>query len=321
MRFTTYFSAGRIDRESHRRSSEDFEALQSDPAARFLVFHDSRCLIEDGAAVLLERETAGIERPSREVIYLGRREGTPLFAVSLPTLPPDGPLDERRFESSRALLGGVNDADAALLAYAKGMIEWQQRHLHCGRCGAPNRPGQGGFVMSCSNTDCGERCFPRVDPVVIVLATEGERCLLGRQATWPERRFSTIAGFAEPGEALDEAVRREVREETAVELGEVRYLGSQPWPFPTGLMIGFHAEAESTRIERIDGELAEAGWFTREELAGGAVVLPPAESIAFRLVEAWFDEWDGPGLASLGLSGNFSRSAGDAPVEEDEDGP
>ena len=163
------------------------------------------------------------------------------------TLPDDGP-DAAAFDNHGSLLAMSNADNGAVLAYAKGMIEWQQRHLYCGRCGTRNQAEDGGFVMACPNPECGHRSFPRVDPAVIMLVIDGERCLLGRQARWPAGRFSTLAGFAEPGESLEDAVRREVAEEAGVQVGDVRYLGSQPWPFPSAMMVGFHADATSTDI-------------------------------------------------------------------------
>jgi len=142
------------------------------------------------------------------------------------------------------------------------------------------------------NTDCGRVTFPRVDPAIIVLVSDGERCLLGRQASWPEDRYSTIAGFAEPGESLEDAVRREVYEETNVHVGEVRYHSSQPWPFPSSLMIGFVADADSSEIRLNDAELEDAQWFTRKELRSGFPKLPFKISIARRLVDHWIESGD-----------------------------
>jgi NAD+ diphosphatase len=181
------------------------------------------------------------------------------------------------------------------------MVAWQERHRHCGTCGSRNRLLEAGFAMECSDDACRHRSFPRLDPAIIVLVHHEDRCLLGRQASWPEGRFSTIAGFVEPGESLEDALRREVREETNIEAGSCSYLGSQPWPFPAAIMIGFHATADSTDIACNDGELADARWVSRAEIANESVVLPPSISIAYRLIEAWFNEHDGPPLESLGL--------------------
>lgn len=302
MAIDTFFSAGPINRHALSRSDADtLAALLDHAATRFIPIWQSQCLIADDGPVYLSCAELGGGWQREYAIYLGELAGQQLLAVSLANdLPQDGPQAEE-FASHSSLLAMSSADDGAILAYAKGMVEWQQRHLYCGLCGAPNISQEGGFVMVCSNDACAHRCFPRVDPAIIVLVTHDERCLLGRQTRWPEGRFSTIAGFVEPGESLEDAVRREVREETNVQVGKVHYLGSQPWPFPSAMMIGFHAEARSTDIVRNDGELAEAGWFTREQLAAGAVNLPPQNSIAFRLIEAWFDRWDGPRLANLNL--------------------
>jgi NAD+ diphosphatase len=157
--------------------------------------------------------------------------------------------------------------------------------------------------MACTDQSCGHRSFPRLDPAIIVLVQHEEACLLGRQPSWPEDRFSTLAGFVEPGESLEDAVRREVHEETNVRVSNCRYLASQPWPFPAALMIGFHADANNTALRYNDGELAEARWLTRAQIKAREVTLPPPTSVAFKLIEAWFDRDGEPGLDELGLAG------------------
>lgn len=305
------FAGAYIERCSHLRA--DSATLAGQPEAGFLPVVDGLCLVDERGPLLLGRAAA--ERAlaaGAQAIFLGRQAGRWLFALPL------GAQHGEQFPGGRlATLGEVTgrlpDEAAALLAYARAMALWQQRHRHCGVCGAPNRATAGGFVMACSSPGCGHRSFPRLDPAIIVLVHDGERCLLGRQPSWPDGRLSTLAGFVEPGESLEDAVRREVQEETDVRVGRCDYLGSQPWPFPSALMIGFHARAESHAIRLNDGELAEARWLTRAELATGACTLPPLASIAFRLIEAWFDA-DGsqPPLASLGLASPYLRS-GEAP--------
>ena len=162
--------------------------------------------------------------------------------------------------------------------------------------------------MACSDESCAQRCFPRIDPAVIVLVHRGDQCLLGRQASWSEGRFSTIAGFVEPGETLEEAVIREVREETNVVVADAAYMASQPWPFPSALMLGFHAGAQSSDIRLNDGELIEARWLSRADIIAGRVLLPPPISIAFRLIESWFDQVPGPGLSSLAVDWTSGES-------------
>jgi NAD+ diphosphatase len=169
-------------------------------------------------------------------------------------------------------------------------MHWHSRHGFCGVCGSPTLSASAGHVRKCTNPGCGSSHFPRTDPAVIMLAHDGERALLGRQKVWAKGMYSTLAGFVEPGESLEEAVRREVMEETGVAVGEVVYHSSQPWPFPASLMIGFHAEARSGTIDLVDGELEDAGWFTRAELrrfADQGKSLPRQDSIARQLVEDW----------------------------------
>ena len=186
-----------------------------------------------------------------------------------------------------------------MLAYARAMITWQDRHRYCGVCGAANESQAGGFVMACTASDCGYRSFPRLDPAIIVLVRNGERCLLGRQHSWPAGRVSTIAGFVEPGESLEAAVRREGHEDANRHGARCDSLGSQPWPFPSALMLGFHADAASDAIRLNDNELAEARWVSRAQILDRDVLLPPRASIAWRLIERWFDNGDGPPLSAL----------------------
>ena len=312
MSITTFFSGGAIDRAGHIR--DNIELLRdawTASATRVIVIWDSRCLIENDAAVLVSKEELGNQATLGNCIYLGVLNDTHLFAHALSEQPEGSKFSATAFASFRGLLGNLTEHDAALLAYAKGMVEWQTRHRYCGCCGAINKPEAGGFVMGCSSSVCGHRNFPRIDPAIIVLVADDNRCLLGQQATWPEGRFSTIAGFVEPGESLEDAVIREVKEETNIDATNIRYLGSQPWPFPNAMMIGFHAKPGSYDIRLNDEELADAGWFTRNKISSGDISLPPTTSIAFRLIEAWFDKWDGPALQTLALSGDFSRRTGE----------
>lgn len=307
--FTGAFTGSGVARRAELRGQpEILAAAWAADSTRFLPVWQSRCLwTGEGPGCPAARLGPALPALDRG-IYLGEREGAALFALALEGDSPPAGFADADFIGLRDLVSRVGQADAALLAYARAMVIWQQRHRHCGVCGAPNRPEHGGFIMDCTRADCGHRSFPRLDPAVIVLVHRDDHCLLGRQVRWPEGRFSTIAGFVEPGECLEDAVAREVHEETNIAVGECRYLGSQPWPFPAALMLGFHARARGAgEIRYNDGELAEARWLTRAELAARAVTLPPAESIAFRLIEAWFDQAPGPKLATLGLASRMYR--------------
>jgi NAD+ diphosphatase len=155
--------------------------------------------------------------------------------------------------------------------------------------GAKTVPAKGGHVLVCTNPACRHEQFPRIDPAIIVLVSDEGRALLGRQASWPVGRYSTIAGFVEPGESLEDAVAREVLEETGVKVDRIEYHSSQPWPFPSSLMLGFTAHAVSDEVHLRDQELEDARWFTRTDLASGSPLLPPRQSISFRLIEHWYD--------------------------------
>lgn len=311
----THFSGDYIERRTDLRADPAaLAAAWADAGSRFLPVWEARCLIRDGAAARLAREELGAWLPAREqAIFLGIEDGRHLFAVALECREPPGGLGE--FGGLRDLISAVPERDAGLLAYARAMVNWHRQHRHCGLCGAANRVEDGGFVLACTAEPQGHRSFPRLDPAIIVLVHRDQHCLLGRQPSWPADRFSTIAGFVEPGEALEDAVRREVAEETNIRVSHCDYVASQPWPFPSALMIGFHAMAESDEIRLNDAELAEARWLSREDLAGGGLVLPPRASVAYRLIEAWFDAVPGPGLAALHRDGAFLRPAGQPPEQ------
>jgi NAD+ diphosphatase len=240
-------------------------------------------LVDDGALTLL-----GWFRGERTVLI---ELGADAIASASLELPPATELRELR------PLAPMLPADSAsLLAYSRALVLWRARHQYCGVCGAANARARAGHVMRCTRPGCATETFPRLDPAIIVLVTDasGDRALLGRQASWPEGRYSTIAGFVEPGESLEEAVVREVAEETGVEVGEVSYDSSQPWPFPSSLMLGFRAVARSEAITLRDGELQDARWFTRADVAAGHPALPPPGAISARLIDAWFNQVDGP---------------------------
>ena len=183
---------------------------------------------------------------------------------------------------------------AALLAYARGLVHWNQTHRFCGACGSPTASARAGHMRRCENAECGRMHFPRTDPAVIMLVIDGDRCLLARRRIWQVGRRSTVAGFVEPGETLEDAVRREVKEEVGITVGRAEYQGSQPWPFPASLMMGYRAWAEDTDITVDGDEISEADWYRREDLvtglADGTLTLPPVDSISRWLIDCWRDE-------------------------------
>lgn len=288
------FAGPYIDRLSvSRRDPDGLAAALADPASRLVPVWRSRNFVRrmpEPAACLVELAGCLQRLPDPgELILLGRFRGAVTFAAELTGDVAPLPADAGEFVDLRLAGGQLAFEEAGLLAYARAMVSWRGRHRFCGRCGAPTRAGQAGHVMGCSRAGCGAQVFPRLDPAVIVLVTDGERALLGRQAAWPPGRYSTIAGFVEPGESLEDAVRREVLEETGVQVGEIRYHSSQPWPFPASLMLGFNALAENRDICLGDDELEDVAWFTREQIAAGTPALPPPQSVSYRLIEDWYD--------------------------------
>ncbi len=275
-----------------RRDPAWLRAVWSDPTTRVLHVVDSRiCADESGTSPLVHEplaSTPGDESESIRVL-LGQINGVVWFA-ELGEPPPRFSADSR-WVHARSLLPVLDGTTASLVAQAVGLEAWHAGHTHCPRCGERTIVDEAGHVRRCPAD--GSLHYPRTDPAIIVLVTdEVDRALLGRQQAWPAGRFSTLAGFVEPGESAEAAVAREVLEEAGVTLGDVRYLASQPWPFPASLMLGFEADARNTEI-RVDGsELAEARWFSRDELgaaiAAGDVLMPPGISISRRLIERWF---------------------------------
>ncbi len=285
------FAGAFVDRIGERRKDPDWlDAAAAGADSLFLPVWRHRCLVTEDTERpelrLLSQSEAGIDSRDPELIFLGLYRDQPVFAFACPE--EDAPFTGAgRFEDLR-LLGTMLPLDQAnLAAHGRALVIWHESTLYCGTCGSPSWAVAGGNARACANETCGKTLFPRVDPAIIVLVSNGEHCLLGRQAAWPEARYSTVAGFTEPGESLEDAVRREVYEETNIHVGAVSYHSSQPWPFPSSLMLGFHAEATSSDIRLNDGELEDARWFTRADLRSGFPKLPFRVSIARRLVDHW----------------------------------
>lgn len=253
------------------------------PDLRVLVLGGEHVGTLDGPA--LRWLTRG-EAPDGEWVFLGHAGGVPHAALVVDRVPAElNPV------SIRVLAPLLNTEELSLAVHAVAMARWLAGTAFCPRCGARTQVRAAGHLRHCP--ECGTDHFPRTDPAVIMLVTDADdRALLGRQHAWPEHRFSTLAGFVEPGESLEDAVRREVAEEVGVTVGDVRYGGSQPWPFPASLMLGFFATAETTEITVDSDEIVEARWVTREELtalseAGELLLPPPYVSISRWLVDSW----------------------------------
>ena len=276
-----------VDRDALRRTDEDWlRRAWASPQARVLRVHDGRVAVT-GDPPRLDLDVDGHpDVPEDRRFFLGSDDEAPYFAAMV-----DAGEDDPTFQGLRSVGAVLGARDAGLVVHAVSLANWHATHTHCPRCGGPTTPQAAGHVRRCERD--GSEHYPRTDPAVIMSVIDADdRLLLGRQSSWPEGRFSTLAGFVEPGESLEAAVRREVHEEAGITLGEVRYLGSQPWPFPSSLMLGFRAEAASTEVTLHDGEIAEARWFTRagilEAIRSGDLGVAPTISIARRLIEHWY---------------------------------
>jgi NAD+ diphosphatase len=284
------FAGGRLDRVSPRRTDAAWlAARRADPTSRAVVSTREGVLVREGAVPAL----VGLDElpAAAEVVLLGVDDtGNAVFGAdpgpeAAGALRPDARLDGLRDVAAMAA-----QADAGLLAHATGLLNWHRRHRFCANCGNPTDSAEAGYVRACPR--CGAQHHPRTDPVVITLVHDGDRVLLGRNANWPERRFSCLAGFVEPGESLEHAVEREVGEEAGITVADVRYVSSQPWPFPASLMLGFAAAYAGGDPHPHDRELQAVEWFGRDALrraaAGDADIrVPPPLAIARRLTDGW----------------------------------
>jgi NAD+ diphosphatase len=302
--FTNVFAGNPLDRASYQRSNADWiQEKVADPDSLSLVMWNGKPMVEKreggGSQIAYVRADLADELSDgrEKLLFMGLWKTTAVFALDMEgqSDPADGPMQGfGRFEDLRAIALDLPEADAAILATAKAMFEWRRRHRHCPNCGQPSQPTDGGWKRVCPA--CKVEHFPRTDPVVIMLLHRGERCLLGRQAVWPKGMYSALAGFLEPGESIEEACAREIWEEAGLRTARVRYHSTQPWPYPSSLMIGLIAEVEDGEATPDQTELEEVRWFTREEArALIGVTLPGARApgsvaIAHQLIKAWAEE-------------------------------
>jgi len=331
--FAHAFTGAGLDRaaDARRRDAAWLEAQRGDPAARAVLAGDDGIVLDgDRLALIPLGDALGRAGTpiTAEPLLLGLDAAGPLFAIDVdlrrgdperpaPLIaagPPRGssatrpvPAAGPRPVALREAVTVLTQAEGGLIAYVAALCNWHRRHCFCASCGNPSDLGEGGLIRSCAR--CGTDHHPRTDPVVIMLVTDSDRVLLGRAPSWPPRRYSALAGFVEPGESLEEAVAREVAEESGVQVGEPRYLTSQPWPFPSSLMLGFEVPWVAGEPRALEDDVQDVRWFSRAEVAaaaaddvdgwGGepdpaqpgatALLLPPRLAIARRLVQLWLE--------------------------------
>jgi NAD+ diphosphatase len=288
------FVVSALDRRvDWRERQEDLLAVAREPGSDWLIIGcDGRVAVTvDGHLALITGDR--LTDLTGDWFFLGMRESRPLFAIAR----SEAQTHEDSWLDLRTAASSVDAGEAGILAYARALMVWQERHRFCGRCGTLNRLEAGGHRLRCPSCACVS--FPRTDPAIIVAVRDGDRCLLGRQPGWPPGRYSTLAGFVEPGETLEAAVAREVMEETGVHVHTCSYAGSQPWPFPASLMLGFEAHARTVDI-KLGDELEDARWFDPVTLPAavrsGELRLPPALSISRWLIERWYRDTIGQPL-------------------------
>jgi NAD+ diphosphatase len=297
------YSGGVIDRAANKRSDPEWvDAVLAAGGTRLICMWRDQCIVAGEPAAPVIRAAAGagaVLQAAAETVFLGLEDDGGIFAADLSPLPESRAVEMAGGEQAldvRSLVGTLRPGEAALLGYARGMLYWHRHQRYCGTCGSPTRGGHGGQLRTCQNEACARLHFPRVEPAVIMLVEDQgtpRRCLLARHKGSAGGSYSTLAGFVGVSESLEDAVRREVAEETGVPVGRVTYMASQGWPFPSGLMVGFRATALAETV-RVDGEeVIEARWFTRADLAGYAAAggrLGREDSIDRYLLHSWLAE-------------------------------
>jgi NAD+ diphosphatase len=303
------YAGGHLDRAGLFRKDEDWVAEKlSNPKTQIVPVWRSKNLIDEfdvaPKAHVVDRANANkILAIAHQTTLLGIQGEVAYFAADLSSLEEEHAhklVNQGEFVDLRHVGPLLGANESSLLAHARGMLFWHQKHQHCGVCGVQTKSHEGGHVRKCANSECGASTFPRTDPAVIMLITHQppsgpSQCLLGRQEIWPPGNYSTLAGFVEPGESLEEAVAREVHEEAGVHIKNVTYQASQPWPFPASIMLGFWGEATTTNIQVDENEIEDAQWFNAPDLRGFGewgdndtkFHLPRRDSISRYLIETW----------------------------------
>ncbi len=303
------FAALNLDRQAELREDAKWLRQQlNSQHARFLPVYNGACLVADtsepNAPLLLNKNPAS----EQSTVFLGQShlETSVKHSIFSVELPDQHPLlnDENQLIGLRRAASLFDPEHAGLCAYALAIHQWHNNHQFCGRCGTKNRIAAAGHRLQCEDKNCNNIAFPRIDPAMIVLVTWKNQCLLGRQPNWPEKRYSCLAGFVEPGESLEDAVRREVIEESGVQLDEIHYHSSQPWPFPASIMLGFIATASDPSIT-VGDELEDARWWHADDIhtaiMDDELRLPYQLSISWQLLADWYLQQTGKSLADLSI--------------------
>jgi len=285
-----------IERFSHLRDQPTGLAQAIGPRSRIgWVLRDGQFWVSDPV-----QWTLGSVPPERwpsfsagEPVFLGVDDEHAYYALDATESPAASELTPAHFLSLREVLPHLDANRAELAMMAQSLLHWQQRHRYCGHCGARLISERAGHALRCAAAHCSKLVFPRLDPAIIVQVTTADRILLGRQKSWPAGRYSTLAGFVEAGETLEQAVIREVWEETGITVTQPRYVASQPWPFPASLMLGFTAKATTLDIQLHDGELEDARWFSVEDIQHQRIALPTRVSISHHLIAQWYSQQTG----------------------------
>ena len=298
------FSTNFLDRLSIKRNDKIWINAQfKNESTRIIPISDSKILCmpapNQGPIFLKPSDLHDYPNALESSIFLGICDKKTYFALEIDSLKYSSALCDKKngeFLDMKRVSPLFNYRDGALLALARFMIIWHSKHRFCGKCGSPTKNADAGNLRVCTKNQCGENHFPSMDPAIIVLVSSDDHCLLGRQQVWPKGMYSTLAGFVEPGESIEDAVVREVEEETGIRVKEIEYQSSQPWLFPNSLMIGFTAKAKNNKIRIAKNELEDARWFSREDIRDnlnkGLMRLPLKVSIAYKLIMRWYDKSD-----------------------------
>ena len=305
------FSTNFLDRATLKRSDDMWINDQfNNGSAQIIPVSHSKILctsVQNPRTVYLTKNDFNDVSNARELsIFLGISDKKTYFAIDMESMKSASILKDKNsgeFHDLKRVMPLLNFRDSALLAIARFMINWQSRNRYCGKCGTPTKSAEAGNLRICENTNCGQSHFPSMDPAIIVIVSFEEYCLLGRQKIWPKGMYSTLAGFVEPGESIEDAVIREVKEETGVMVEKLEYQHSQPWLFPSSLMLGFTATTKGNEIKIDKNELEDARWFSRKEikdnLKKGLLRMPGKVAIAYHLIKEWFDKGDAGKLDAI----------------------